>query len=188
MVRPRRLWSPEHFHHVTGRGNWRDTLFREERDYHYFLSLIHKMHVKFGITLACYCMMTNHYHLLIHSPTTHLSIVMGRINKAYADYYNYQYNVSGHLFEKRFYSDPIFDPIGVAEVGRYIHRNPIEAHIVRNPQEYIWSSYRYLHQPPSASPPYLDQNPLLDPLPYKTYEEKIQYYRDWVQQDSQYKV
>lgn len=178
----RRVWSPVHFHHVTSRGNWRDDLFRKERDFRYFLNLIDKSYKKYGIELASYCLMSNHYHLLLKSEETHLSTVMRWINKSYADYYNYRYDVSGHLFQKRFYSKPIYDVFGVAEVGRYIHLNPVDACIVRQPQEYRWSSYRYLHRPGSPLPAYLNLNPLFEHFPGQTSAQKIKIYTSWTQE------
>lgn len=181
LARPRRIISDEHFHHVTSRGNWKYNIFKCERDYYYFLKLLHKFHETNGIEVASYCLMSNHYHLLIRSKETSLSYVMGRINKAYCDYFNYHYNVSGHLYQKRFYSDPVYDELGLAEVSRYIHLNPTEAKMVLEPQDYRWSSFYYLHQKTTSLPTFLDFTPILDLFPGKTYEQRLRQYCGWIQ-------
>ncbi|MDZ5471858.1 transposase [Bacillus sp. 31A1R] len=181
MGRAKRIWSPEHFHHVTSRGNWRDYLFRGNRDFMYFLRLLSYIHRNHAIEITSYCLMSNHYHLLLRSKEASLSSIMSRINKSYSDYYNYRYKVTGHLFEKRFFSKPIYDDLGIAEVSRYIHLNPLEASIVEDPQDYPWSSYYFFHNSSSSSPPFLNFQPLLNFFPGQTEEQRKMEYHNWVQ-------
>lgn len=185
LPRLRRFYSKDHFHHVTSRGNWRGDLFRDRRDYEYFLKRLELLHEEYGIEIAAYCLMPNHYHLQIRTKEMHLSKIMARLNKKYADRYNRKYNVSGHLFEKRFFSKPIFDPIGIAEVSSYIHLNPVKARLVDYPEEYEWSSYKFFFKPKSSRPSFLQIDPLLNLFPGETTEQRIKQYCTWVELKSQ---
>ncbi|GAJ57242.1 hypothetical protein B23_0431 [Geobacillus thermoleovorans B23] len=74
--------------------------------------------------------MTNHFHLQLRSKQEPISKVMALMNKRYANYYNTRYRLTGHVFEKRYYGKWIDNDSGMLEVSRYIHLNPVEAHIV----------------------------------------------------------
>lgn len=85
--------------------------------------------------------MTNHFHLMLRSKEQSISKVMSLINNQYADYYNNCYRLNGHLFENRFFSKEIRDDQGILEVNHYIHRNPLEAKMVKDLEDYKWSSF-----------------------------------------------
>ncbi|MFD1848852.1 transposase [Oceanobacillus bengalensis] len=143
MARKNRIWMPGHFYHIVSRGNWRGDLFKEEADYKIFLHILREINEKTPIELASYCLMTNHYHLQLRSTELPISKVMAFINKRYADYHNNKYEVSGHVFEKRYYGEFIDSPLGMLKVSKYIHLNPLEADMVNDPLRYRWSSYLY---------------------------------------------
>ncbi len=156
MGRSKRSWSPNHFYHVVMRGNRRDALFREPTDFTTYLHILETVHDKAPFELASYCLMTNHLHLLIRSHNQPLSKVMSLLNKRYANYYNTRYRLTGHVYEKRYYSKIVDSKEGMLEVSRYIHLNPVEARMVRAPEQYPWSSYHYfLDHPTSLSPSYM---------------------------------
>lgn len=180
MVRPNRIWSPEHFHHVVSRGNWRANLFEEDIDFISFLNIIDTSHRSANLEIASYCLMTNHYHLLLRSRTVSLSKVMRNINKSYADYYNKKYEVSGHLFEQRFYSKPIYDLYGLLEVSRYIHMNPVEAAITATPQDYRWSSFPYYYYPKMKKPSYINLTPITELFARTKTLTESEYYCKWM--------
>jgi putative transposase len=115
IARLKRIWSPEHFHHITKRGNWRGDLYRDEKDFRAFLFILMDVCKDYQVEIISYCLMSNHYHLLLRTQTTSISIIMARINKHYADYYNNRHQVSGHLYEKPFYSKPVYDSFGLLE-------------------------------------------------------------------------
>ncbi|MCD8509706.1 MAG: transposase [Bacillus sp. (in: Bacteria)] len=141
MGRNVRLWIPTSYYHITCRGNRRDALFLDRKDYITFFYILRKLHEKYPIELAAYCLMTNHYHLLLRSNQNAMSKIMGLLNKRYATYFNIKYRLTGHLFEKRFYDKHIGTEYGMLEVSKYIHMNPLEASIVSQLEDYRWSSF-----------------------------------------------
>ncbi|MEW9674050.1 transposase [Ammoniphilus sp. 3BR4] len=141
MGRKPRIWHPGVAYHVTGRGNQRAKLFKDDLDYEVFLSIMSLANQKTPFQLYAYCLMPNHYHLLLSTEDHPISQVMARINKGFANYFNNRYGVSGHVFEKRFYSHPVTEGYGLAYVSRYIHNNPVVAQLTESPAAYPWSSY-----------------------------------------------
>jgi putative transposase len=183
MTRPKRIWSPDHYHHVVSRGNWRANLFEDELDFTSFLNILHYTHRSASLEIASYCLMSNHYHLMIKTRELSLSKVMRNINKNYADYYNKKYQVQGHLFEKRFYSKPIYDLYGLLEVSRYIHLNPVEANITDAPQNYRWSSFPFYYYSQQQSPDYLNLKPITELFSGENKSKQKQNYCRWMVND-----
>ncbi|MFC4023527.1 transposase [Oceanobacillus longus] len=163
MPRNKRVWIPDTYYHVSSRGNRRDLLFKEEADYKVFFKILHNVHEKSPFKLASYCLMSNHYHLLLNTTEQPISKVMSMVNKRYADYFNTKNNVSGHVFEKRFFDKPIGTAYGLLEVSRYIHLNPVEAGMVHRAENYPWSSYRHYYYDSQSQ--LLNKNDLLQCLP-----------------------
>ncbi|WP_163969674.1 transposase [Oceanobacillus halotolerans] len=145
MARKKRIWIPNSFYHVVCRGNRRDTLFKEAEDFNVFLYMLSKIKQDLPFDMASYCLMMNHYHLQIRSTDQPVSKIMARLNKRYADYFNTKNGYTGHVFEKRFHDKLVETKQGMLEVSRYIHLNPIGAGIVKRPEDYQWSSYRYYY-------------------------------------------
>lgn len=140
-----RQWQPNVVYHITNRGNQKSTLFHDAHDFEVFLRILENAHRKIPFQLYAYCLMTNHYHLLLSTEETPLSHLMAWLNKRYADYFNNRYNSCGHVFEKRFYSQAVGVGYGLLYVSRYIHINPVIASLVDGPAKYPWSSYsRYI--------------------------------------------
>lgn len=161
MARQRREWNPHLCYHIVSRGNRRDALFLDERDFKMFLLILSKTHQTYAYHIAAFCLMTNHYHLLLKSPLTSISTVMAVINKRYATYYNNRYRLTGHVFEERFFSESIITGQGVLEVSRYIHMNPVVAHMVTAPEEYEWSSYSLYRKIKKYPPKFFDSEIVL---------------------------
>ncbi|AGK55906.1 REP-associated tyrosine transposase [Bacillus sp. 1NLA3E] len=151
MSRKKRIWVPNRYYHIVCRGNRRDPLFRNATDFQAFLHILHQLYEKTSFEIVSYCLMTNHYHLQMRSKEISISKLMAFINKRYANYYNTKYRITGHVFEKRFYDSIIEDKEGMLEVSRYIHLNPVEAKMVKKPENYPWSSY-YLFKYPTSIP------------------------------------
>lgn len=145
MGRKLRYWHPDFFFHVTMRGNNRQPIFKESCDMSELLRVLSYAHDLYRFEIVAYCMMTNHYHLLIRSSKVPLSKVMMVVNKRYTDYYRKKYHFSGQLYEKRYYSEVVEDAQGLLEVSRYIHRNPIETKtpMVQHIEDYPYSSYPF---------------------------------------------
>ncbi|WP_246944485.1 transposase [Bacillus pinisoli] len=162
MARKRRVWHPEMIYHVVSRGNRRDALYLDAKDHKTFLCILNQTHLTCPVQIYSYCMMTNHYHLLIKSPLYSISMVMAMINKRYASYFNNRYRLTGHVFESRFFSEPVISKHGLLEVSRYIHWNPVTAGVVRSPHDYEWSSYRYYGSRKVKPPRFFEPNWILE--------------------------
>ncbi|OGP54097.1 MAG: hypothetical protein A2Y65_12805 [Deltaproteobacteria bacterium RBG_13_52_11] len=143
MARPLRIEFPNAFYHVTSRGNERKTIFRGTGDRERFLSYLESAHHRYGAILHVFCLMDNHYHLLLETPRGNLSRILHHINGAYTTYFNIKYGRSGHLFQGRFKAILVEKDSYSEELSRYIHLNPVRAGLVKNPSEYRWSSYQY---------------------------------------------
>jgi putative transposase len=141
MARPYRLQAEGCFYHITSRGDDRKKIFLNETDYKKFLEYLKKSKERFRFYLYAYCLMGNHYHLLIETTQANLSRIMHGLNTAYTVYYNTKRKRSGHLFQGRFKSILVEADSYFAELARYIHLNPVRAKIVSKPNEYSWSSY-----------------------------------------------
>ncbi len=141
MARPLRVEYPGAYYHIINRGNNREKIFRDNRDKEKFLEYLGIASERFSIIIHTYCLMDNHYHLLIETPEANLSVAMQWINVSYAGYFNAKRNRSGHLFQGRFKSILVDADEYLKHVSRYIHLNPVRAKIVAKPLEYRWSSY-----------------------------------------------
>jgi putative transposase len=130
MARPQRVWISHRYYHIVCRGNRRDPLFRNAADFHAFFHILQQLHEKIPFEIASYCLMTNHYHLLIRSKDASFSKLMGLINKRYANYYNTKYRLTGHVYEKRFYDKMIEDQEGMLKVRSCRGKNGQEARIL----------------------------------------------------------
>lgn len=91
--------------------------------------------------VICYCLMDNHVHILLKTKEKHMKDFMSRVNSIYTKYFNEKYNYIGHLYQDRYFSELIENDAQMFETSRYIHLNPVRANMVRNAQEYRWSSY-----------------------------------------------
>lgn len=141
MARPLRICYPGAFYHITARGNERKAIFRSAQDRVQFLSYLESAHERYGAVIHVYCLMDNHYHLLLETPGGNLSQIMHHINGAYTTYYNVKRNRSGHLFQGRYKAIVVERDEYCQELSRYIHLNPVRAGIVKSVEDYAWSSY-----------------------------------------------
>ncbi|MGY0691388.1 REP-associated tyrosine transposase [Virgibacillus sp. FSP13] len=178
MARKKRIWIPDAYYHVICRGNRRDALFIDDSDFRIFLHMLDQVNKKTPFEMVSYCLMTNHFHLQMRSTEQPLSKVMSLINKRYANYYNTKYRLTGHVFEKRYYDKMIDSNIGMLEVSRYIHLNPVKAGMVVQAERYRWSSYRYYLHTSSHKP--LNMNVILDSFSGNQ-GDKQRKYRDFVE-------
>jgi REP element-mobilizing transposase RayT len=143
MTRPLRIHYPGAHYHVTSRGNERKNIFRDNRDREQFLSYLKSASLRYGAVIHVFCLMNNHYHLLLETPKGNLSQIMRHINGAYTNYFNVRHKRSGHLFQGRYKAILIEADSYAGELSRYIHLNPVRAGIVDLPEQYAWSSYQY---------------------------------------------
>ncbi len=143
MSRPLRIEYPGAFYHATSRGNEQKDVFKSRRDREQFLTYLKSSTERYGAVIHAYCLMSNHYHLLLETPEGNLSQIMRHINGAYTTYFNVKRKRAGHLFQGRFKAILVEADEYAAELSRYIHLNPVKAGIVDKPEGYEWSSYRY---------------------------------------------
>ena len=139
MARPLRICYPGAFYHITARGNERKAIFKSNQDRVKFLSYLETAYKRYGALIHGYCLMDNHYHLLLETPGENLSQVMHHINGAYTTYYNVKRKRSGHLFQGRYKAIVVEKDAYCQELSRYIHLNPVRAGIVKSVDEYPWS-------------------------------------------------
>ena len=142
MARQLRIEFAGAFNHITSRGNQKQPVFLSDRDRRYFLKLLGKANKKYGAVIHVYCLMNNHYHLLLETPHGNLSKVMHFINTAYTVYFNKQNDRVGHLFQGRYKAILIDADAYAQQVSLYIHLNPIRAGLVDLPEKYPWSSLK----------------------------------------------
>jgi REP element-mobilizing transposase RayT len=142
MARPLRIAYPGAFYHVTSRGNEQKDVFKSQKDREKFLEYLASATQRYGALIHAYCLMSNHYHLLLETPAGNLSQIMQHINSAYTTYFNIKRKRAGHLFQGRFKAILVEADEYATELSRYIHLNPVRAGIVSNPEDYPWSSYR----------------------------------------------
>jgi len=143
MARPLRIEYPGAFYHVTARGNERKDIFLDDSDREKFLSYLETAFLRYKAAIHVYCLMSNHYHLLIETPEGNLSQIMRHINGAYTTYVNSKRQRTGHLFQGRYKAILVEADEYAGELSRYMHLNPVRAGIVTKPEDYDWSSYRY---------------------------------------------
>lgn len=139
MPRAPRIEYPNAFYHVMNRGTGRKSIFHDQEYFIAFLNILSESHQKFGIMIHAYCLMSNHYHLIIETPSSNLSRAMRHINGVYTQRYNRLKKTDGSLFRGRFKAILIDEDSYLLNLNRYIHRNPIK--FVKHLENYKWSSY-----------------------------------------------
>ena len=142
MARPLRIEYPDAFYHVTARGNEQKDVFKSQKDREKFLTYLESATTRYGAAIHAWCLMSNHYHLLLETPIGNLSQIMRHINGAYTTYFNVKRKRAGHLFQGRYKAILVEADKYSSELSRYIHLNPVRATMVARPEEYQWSSYR----------------------------------------------
>ena len=141
MARPLRIEFPGAVYHVTSRGNARSDIFENDIDRETFLQILTKVTQRYNWLCHAYCLMDNHYHLLIETPDGNLSAGMRQLNGVYTQAYNRSHRCVGHIFQGRFISILIEKESHLLELTRYVVLNPVRANMVERPEQYQWSSY-----------------------------------------------
>jgi len=142
MPRPPRLIVEGGIYHVISRGVKQAQIFLEDNDRKDSLRLIKLAQEEYAFTLHRYCLMDNHFHLLLQPEANTLSKIMHCINSTYGNRFNKRHGVTGHVLQGRFHSILVQGDAYMTTVSRYIDLNPVRAGIVDKPEDYRWSSYR----------------------------------------------
>ena len=143
MPRPERIEYEYAFYHVMNRGRGRRLIFHNEQYYQVFLETLESACERFGGIVHAYCLMGNHYHLLIETPLANLGRIMRHVNGVYTQQYNRIKKTDGSLFRGRYKALIVDADAYLLQLTRYIHRNPIDTKrpMVDELQDYPWSSY-----------------------------------------------
>lgn len=142
MARGARRESQTGYYHVMIRGNNKEMVFSKAVDKQYFIEQLQQKKDEGLISIAAYCLMDNHAHLLINANLKFMSESLKWVNGKYAERYNFKYDRVGHVFQGRYRSEVINMDDHLLRVMRYIHNNPVKAKMVSNASKYFWSSYK----------------------------------------------
>jgi REP element-mobilizing transposase RayT len=138
MGRKPRIHYPGAFYHCLNRGNQRQSIFLSDEDYRFFLDTLASVRQKFGVRWHGYCLMPNHFHLLVEVAETPLSTIMRSVETAFALRFNFLYRKQGHVFQGRYRSVLCEKRSYLLELIRYIHLNPVRAHLVDQARQPNW--------------------------------------------------
>ncbi len=142
MARPIRIEFPGALYHVTSRGDRRENIVDDDGDRNQFLKLLDDVCESYNWACHAYCLMDNHYHLLIETPDSNLSRGMRQLNGVYTQTYNRRHQRTGHVFQGRYKAILVDKESYLLEICRYIVLNPVRAGMVRSVKDWRWSSYR----------------------------------------------
>ena len=141
MSRPLRIEYPGAVYHVTSRGNEKKPVFKDDHDREGFLNVLRQVNKRYHWICHAFCLMTNHYHLLIETPDGNLSIGMRQLNGVYTQLFNKWHGRTGHLFQGRYKAILIQKDSHLLEICRYVVLNPVRAKMAEKPEAFLWSSY-----------------------------------------------
>jgi REP element-mobilizing transposase RayT len=142
MSRPIRIEFPDALYHVTSRGDRREDIFEDDQDRQTFLATLEQVITRFNWTCYAWCLMDNHYHLLVQTPDGNLSKGMRQLNGVYTQASNRRHGRVGHLFQGRFKAILVDSDAYLLELARYVVLNPVRAGMVKKTADWTWSSYR----------------------------------------------
>src|SRR5437879_2161146 len=158
MPRAPRIDYPGLTYHLINRGVKQLPIFYDDHDRQRFMRLLCQTQNEFPFILHNYCLMTNHYHLLLQTVKHSLSKILQYFNGRYGALFNKRWHHVGHVFQGRFHSIVVDTDNYLTTVSRYIHLNPVRAGIVQKPEDYAWSNYRSIissNTDPIADPSFL---------------------------------
>jgi putative transposase len=158
-------------YHVLNRGNGRRTVFHKQGDFAAFIKLLRQAHDRSDMRLLAYCLMPNHFHLLLWPRADgQLSDYMMWLLTAHVRRYHQHYHSSGHVWQGRFRAFPIQEDDHLLRVLRYIERNPVRAGLSARAQDWPWSSAT----PPHGEQPAMEPGPVSRPQPWLDYVNEPQ--------------
>lgn len=141
MARPLRICIAGGIYHVIARGNARERIVRDDTDRRYFFHFLAHAVTRFSWLCHAYCLMDNHYHLVIETPLPNLPSGMRQLNGRYAQCFNDRYDRCGHVFQSRYRSILVERESYLLELCRYVVLNPVRAELCDDPADWPWSSY-----------------------------------------------
>ena len=157
MARPLRIEFPGATYHVTSRGNRGQPIFADDADRELFLATLARAMERMDASVLAYCLMGNHYHLVLCTRRANLSALMRQINGVYTQAVNRRHTTTGHVFQGRFKAILVDRDAYLLELLRYVELNPVRAQMVAAAGDWEWSSYR-AHAGHVAAPAWLDSD------------------------------
>jgi len=142
MARPLRIEFAGALYHVTSRGDGQEAIYLDDTDRGLYLEVLADVQHRFNWTIHAYCLMTNHYHLLVETPDSNLAKGMRHLNGVYTQRFNRRHKRVGHVFQGRYKAILVQKENYLLELSRYIVLNPVRAQMVRSAKDWPWSSYR----------------------------------------------
>ena len=142
MARPLRIEYANAWYHILNRGRRGELIFADNYDYIAFIDLLIDTCEQWNLRVAAYCLMPNHYHLLVQTPDANISRCMRHIDGVYTQRFNRRHECDGSLFRGRYKSILIEADSYLLTLVRYIHRNPLKAGLTEKLKQYPWSSHR----------------------------------------------
>jgi putative transposase len=155
MTRPLRIEFPGAVYHVTSRGDRREPIFVDDVDRTSLLAVLANSLDRFDALALAYCLMGNHYHLVLYTRRANLSLLMRQVNGVYTQGFNRRHGKVGHVFQGRFKAILVDREAYLLELCRYVELNPVRARMVRRPGDWSWSSYQ-AHTGQQPAPVWLD--------------------------------
>ena len=141
MARPLRLELAGALYHVTSRGDGREDIYLSDDDRQAWLETLAQVCERFNWVCHAYCQMSNHYHLVIETPDANLSKGMRQLNGVYTQRFNRSHQRTGHVFQGRFKAILVEKDSYLLELARYVVLNPLRARMIRQLNQWPWSSY-----------------------------------------------
>lgn len=155
MSRPLRIEFPGAAYHVTARGDRREPIYHDDRDRRAFVELLGQAMERFDAAILAYCLMGNHYHLVLQTREANLSRLMRHLNGVYTQRFNRRHDLAGHLLQGRYKAILVDRDAYLLSLCRYVERNPVAAGLVGDPVAWPWSSCR-AHLGLEPAPGWLD--------------------------------
>lgn len=181
MSRPLRIEYPDAWYHVMNRGRRGEEIFSTSEDFSTFIKLLKEASEQWNVRISAYCLLSNHYHILLQTPLGNLSRFMRHLNGVYTQRYNRIHECDGQLFRGRYKAILVEEDNYLLELVRYIHRNPLNAGIVEKLEQYVWSSHNdYLTDENQSS--WLHKDFILSMLGADV-KNRLQAYQKFIAQD-----
>ena len=139
MARPKRYVAAGAYYHAMSRGVDGQPIYRVDDDFELFIRLLLIVQQRFRVVVHAYCLMPNHYHLIVETPLPNLPEAMKHLNGVYAQGFNRRYGRVGHLFQARYVSLPIEDERYAEVLVRYVRDNPVRAGLCERASDWLWS-------------------------------------------------
>jgi len=179
MSRAPRIVFPGAIYHVTSRGNRRAAIYHDRRDHLIWLDTLAETVDNHDLKVHAFCLMPNHYHLLMETVRANLSEAMHQLNASYCQHFNNRHGLTGHVIQGRFHAVTVARSEQMLAVARYISLNPVRAKLVADAADWLWSSHRHYLSPDNA-PDWLETEWILSQFGPGNQNQRLAAYKEFV--------